>query len=152
MVDIADVDIEYVISQGRLKEAADLLRKRGGSSGKLFKTIADLIDPDKLQRMGRPVKKDTCEYSAKQRFMMYQFYYLRAYYKAHMGWKNPAEVAKGYVLDAHKCGKAFFEEAHTRHGKSEKRRVDSDVACLAQNGIDFKVLISQDGLGIVPIK
>ena len=56
MVDLADVNIEYAISQGE-KKRRTFLRKRGGPSGELFKMVGDLIDPDKLQRMGASVKK-----------------------------------------------------------------------------------------------
>lgn len=137
MVDLLDVNIEYAISKGRIKEAAALLRKRGGESGRLFKILADLIDPDKLQRMGRPIETNTSEYRAKQRFMMYQYYFLLAYYKAHKGWKNPAEVAKGYILDAHGCGKTFFEQSHKRYGRIEQRHVEFEVSYLAEKGIEF---------------
>jgi hypothetical protein len=136
-MDIADITIELAISQGRIKEAADLLRKRGGSSGNLFKMLADLIDPDKLQRMGRPIETNTQEYRANQRFMMYQYYYLLEYYRAHKGWKNPATVAKENILDTHGCGKSAFEAAHKRYGRVEQRRVKMELSYLAEKGIDF---------------
>lgn len=137
MVDLADVNIEYAISQGRRKEAADLLRKRGGPSGELFKMVGDLIDPDKLQRMGASVKTDTSEYRSKQRAMIFEYYFLWAYYKAKKGCGNPKTTARGYVENAYEIEKDTFYKARKLYGKSAERYVDTYLEIMLENGYDF---------------
>jgi hypothetical protein len=137
MADLLDVNIEFAIKRGRIKEAADLLRKRGGSNGELLKMLADLIDPGIPKRMGRPIKTNTSEYRANQRFMMYAYYFLLEYYRAHKGWRNPATVARDAVLDAHECGKTFFEEAHKRYGSQMKKWVEMELDARAEHKLDF---------------
>jgi hypothetical protein len=136
MVDLFDVNIEFAIKRGRIKEAAALLRKRGGSNGELLKRLADLIDPDIPKKMGRPIETNTSEYRANQRFMMYRFYFLLAYYKAEKGWPNPATAAKEDIIAAYECGKHTFEAAHKRYGRIARRRVELEMSYLAEKGLD----------------
>jgi hypothetical protein len=137
MVDLLDVSIEYAIKQGRRKEAADLLRKRGGESGQLFKMVGDLIDPDKLQRMGRPLEKDTPEYRSKQRAMMFDYYFLQAYYKAENRWKNPKTFARGAVMVAYEIEEETFYKAHKLYGKRAEKDVDICLEIMTEKGYDF---------------
>ena len=48
---------------------------------------------------------------------MFEYYFLRAYYKAEKGWKNPVTVAKGTVMDAYEIKDDSFDKVHKLYGK-----------------------------------
>ena len=136
MTDIADINIELLILQGRTAEALAMIRKRNHISGRLLQMLCDLADPDKLRKMGRPIERETWEYKASQRLMIFEFYFLRFYYKT-QGRKNPAQLAKDAVIEAHGKYKDFFEKAHKRYGNQYRKQVELHLELMTDRGLEF---------------
>ncbi len=118
-----EMDIAKYLESGHIKQAICILRdKTEITTPELIQKICDCLDPDKPKLRGRPASSYDIVQQKKLRLMIICYYLRRAAYTKKGNILNPAERAKGEVIEKFKVYDNLFINALAKFNKTYKVR------------------------------